>query len=176
MKPNKNKPTTRNAPRIERTAQREDSREEKLAKLRKTRTKVKAGFRSKMSVPDSVKEPGFEHRWVNDDKNNIPEKLDRGWEYVPKNDKQIGDDISGGNRSTGNNIGIYVGKKADGQPMFAYLMRIYTELYEEDYATKQAGIDKTEAQITGKSKTKEEAKAEGSTEYGNANIKHNLSA
>jgi hypothetical protein len=167
---------TRNAPRTERTQQRPDDREAKLNKKRKNRVKVEAGFRSKLSVPAGLVEPGMVPRWVNDDANRIPDMKSRGWEYVENKGMDIGDDLSGGNVDIGNRVGVFAGTKANGEPLITYLMQIEEELYNEDAEAKQAAINETESQITGKNKTKEEAKAGGSTEYGEAKIEHNLSA
>jgi len=157
-------------------ANRVDERSKKLAEKRKKRQKVEGGFRSKLAVPEFLKEDGYNFRWVNDLGNRIVDMLSRGWEYVENTGHDIGEDLSGGNIDIGNRIGVYAGTKANGQPLIMYLMKIEEELYKEDFEAKQERVDRIEDQITGKNKSAREALANGEKEYQDAKISHKLSA
>jgi hypothetical protein len=152
---------------------RELSRAEKIAKKREERVVVNH-HRSKLTLPDGVKEEGWSYRWVNDSGTRIYDRKKQGWEFVTAPDgMDVGQDLTtGGNTDLGTQISTHVGNNAKGDPIIAYLMRIEDELYQEDQAAKQQKVQSVEDQITGSNKTKEQAQSEGGTTYQEAKISH----
>jgi len=93
----------------------------------------------------SNKKDGFTYRIVNDvdaDGDRIAMFQDRGWELETNSEVRIGDKRAGKPSTTGTPIRAHVGGG-----MYGYVMRIPTELYEEDQAMKLAEVDETETQI-----------------------------
>jgi hypothetical protein len=81
-------------------------------------------------------------RWVNDVDNRINEMKDRGYEFVPASEVDIGD------RSVDSSEGV--GEHATknmGGGVTAYFMVQRKEWYEEDRAFKQNEVDRSEASL-----------------------------
>ncbi len=94
--------------------------------------------RGKLSV--TRKDPNYEYRFVNDDGDNVSDKMDRGWEPVLKSETDVGDRRVDNAAPEGSISSITVG-----QGKKAVLMKIRKDWYEEDQIIKQDAIDKTEA-------------------------------
>lgn len=90
------------------------------------------GFNLKLSARTR---DGFHRCFMNDD-GNVDEALDSGYTFVKKEgfEDQPGTDL-------GTNDRRLVGKKEDGSPLYAYLMEIEQEFFEEDQAKIQAVCD-----------------------------------
>lgn len=96
--------------------------------------------RGKLSV--SRKDPGYEYRYVNDEGDNVSDKVERGWEPVLKSETAIGDRRVDTAAPEGSYATVTVG-----QGRKAVLMKIKKEWYEEDQFIKQSAIDKVENQM-----------------------------
>lgn len=99
-------------------------------------------MRQKLSVDqgtiESLKKRGMKPRWFNDDGSRVMDAINGGYEFV-ENHK---DGIKLGTQETpaeDRRIKVLVGKSKNGAPVYAYLMAIKLEFYEED----QAGKEKT---------------------------------
>ncbi len=103
--------------------------------------------RSKLTVQFPI--PNHHLHWINDDKTRLHDAIQGGYEFVSEAEVgMIGDpDITPGNDDLGMKVSKTVGTKDDHSPMVAYLMKIPTELYEQDQAEKQADIDEKEKAI-----------------------------
>ena len=108
------------------------------------------GMRDIMSV--RFKEPGFHYRWVTDESEDGSRiwKYERGgWEFAPSHSSE-------GKLIVGDKA-VYKATDKDeemnrlsvGQGMFAFLMRIKEEWYNEDQALKEEALLETERGITG---------------------------
>lgn len=93
--------------------------------------------KGKLSV--SRKDPEFEYRFVNDEGDNVTDKIDRGWEPVLKSETVVGDKRVDSAASEGALATVTVG-----QGKKAILMKIPKGWYEEDQAIKQQEVDRTE--------------------------------
>lgn len=91
---------------------------------------------------------GYVPRWVNDTGDRILRFLEAGWEFLTTKGVTVGEKTV--DQDPEGNIGSVVSKRVgsrDGQPLYAYLMVIEEEFYEEDQKEKYKVVDKTEAAI-----------------------------
>lgn len=91
--------------------------------------------------------PGFHLHWFNDDGDRIMRMLVMGFTMVKRTDVAINEKVAPLNQDLGENIAVYVGKKTDGTPMRAFLMKIPEEMYAKRYARAQEHNDKIEEAI-----------------------------
>lgn len=93
--------------------------------------------RTKLGV--DVQLEGYKMYWMNDEVGRITDALDYGWEHV----------TSAETTSSGNDEKVcrLVGKKESGEPLYAYLMKIRQDWYEEDQSEQQKVNDAYDAAI-----------------------------
>lgn len=91
----------------------------------------------KLAVPEELKEPGYEYRWINDDGRRIHAKtvLD-DWDVVSTKA------IEG--QGEGTPVKRIVGKGEAGQPLHAVLCRKPKQFYQDDKAAEQRVIKQRE--------------------------------
>lgn len=119
------------APTVRTEAQREQTRQ--------PRKRVPFGTpRSKLVVP--VKPEGYHLRWVNDDVGRIYAAQNGYYEFCSP--EEVGMESTEDGK-----VKVLVGKTPQGTPMFAYLMKIKIEYYEEDKQAINAQQDAFEAAI-----------------------------
>lgn len=94
--------------------------------------------RGKLSV--ARKDPNFEYRFVNDDGDNVADRMEQGYEPVLRSETVVGNKRVDSATPEGSVIQISVG-----QGMKATLMRIPKEYYDEDQAAKQVVVDASES-------------------------------
>lgn len=84
-------------------------------------------------------------RWVNDEGDRLMRAQQGGYTFVDKGA------ISSGIESPTENTEAYVkcpvGGKSNGEPLFAYLMKIEKEFYESDQSEKMAAVDRIDEAI-----------------------------
>lgn len=90
------------------------------------------GSTPKMAIGNLIE--GYHLHWMNDEKNRIEAALDNGYEFVSP--EEIGgmryNNVTNRNTELSENrVRLLVGTTQDG-PLFAYLMKIPQEWYEED--------------------------------------------
>lgn len=90
--------------------------------------------RSKLSVYKEV--PGYHLHWVNDEAGRIYAAEQGGYEFVEP--QEVGVDTQE------TRVKVLVGKTESGDGLFAYLMKIRQEWYEEDQEEIQSQIDSIE--------------------------------
>lgn len=93
--------------------------------------------KAKLAFPDR---PGYMRRVINDIGDRVIRAERGGWQFVE--DERERDESGRGKR-----VSMTVGTKPDGTPMWAYLMEIREEFYQEDQKAKQSAINETEAAI-----------------------------
>lgn len=86
------------------------------------------------------KDPNYVYRFVNDDGDRVTQKLEEGYEHVPKANVKVGEKRVESASAEGSVTQVSVG-----QGKKAFLMRIHKDFYAEDQARKQAYVDQTEA-------------------------------
>lgn len=101
-----------------------------VARLRKKRQPF-AGFTQKLAYPPR---PGYYRYWFNDEPGRILQASDAGYEHVK-------------NPATGEHEKRVVGVRKEGGALFAYLMEIPTEIWEEDQRLTHRRTDETEQAI-----------------------------
>lgn len=90
----------------------------------------------------SKQQEGFHYRWVNDEPGRLSQAIDGGYDFVVPS--EVGREPREDNKTR-----EYAGLKADGGPMFTYLMKIPQEYYEEDQESAQEHLDSIDKAIRG---------------------------
>lgn len=92
------------------------------------------GTTGKMSVNvEKLVQQGFHMHIINDLDNRINEVLDRGYEFVLSHEVDgITSNTTSRNTDIGDKVRFLVGTQKSGDPLYAYLMKIKQEWYEED--------------------------------------------
>lgn len=92
------------------------------------------GTSGKLRVHGTI--PGYHLHIMNDDRNRIQEALAGGYEFVaPTEIEGVSENVTSRNGDIGDSrVRFLVGTQEKGEPMYAYLMKIRTEWYEEDQA------------------------------------------
>ena len=103
-------------------------RESDRPAAQRERQKNFGGPRLKLSVIGDI--PGFHLYWENDDEGAIEQLLYEGFEFVDPAEVQMVSHIVA-DKDVSNRVSRYVGKKADGTPLRAYLMKCSDETWAE---------------------------------------------
>lgn len=74
--------------------------------------------------------PGFHQCWINDTGTNLEENVEQGYQFVTRAD-QGRPSIPGRGQDLGDHIRASAGTQDNGQPLYAYLMKIPDLLFEE---------------------------------------------
>jgi len=114
------------------------NQKEAIAKAPVGRTR-RAPLARKQILNAVGKDPNYEYRFVNDDGDRVSQKMEEGYEHVPKSDVKVGDKRVENASSEGSVTQVSVG-----QGRKAFLMRIRKDWYQEDQAVKQEYVDETE--------------------------------
>lgn len=98
---------------------------------------------AKLGCPDI---PGFHCHWFNDYPGRISQALRGGYEFVSAEETHINpQDLAGyggsGNTDLGTRVSIVVGTDDGDKGLRAYLMKIRSELYQEDQTVIQDRVD-----------------------------------
>ena len=111
------------------------------------RTRVNPGFggpRLKLSVNGEI--PGYHLYWENDDEGAIEQLLFEGFEFVEPSEVHMTSHIVA-DADTANRVSRYVGKKADGSPMRAYLLKCPDEVWADREAYRYSEADERDRAI-----------------------------
>ena len=142
----------------ERSMEKSEARKEAAQGERKReRRSAFNGTRSKLSVGHGI--PGYHLHIFNDTKDGrIQAAQDSGYEFVsPEEVGGVSSNVTDRNTDIGDKVRFLVGMD-NNEPMYAYLMKIKQEWYDEDQAEIQARNNKTDAAIKGgKLATEQEA-------------------
>lgn len=93
--------------------------------------------------------PGYVPRWLNDEPGRLPRAQNAGYEFVSQDEApEIGaNEVTPGNVDLGTRICRLVGTGDDDKPLYAYLMKIKEEWYNEDQVTKLEAVNKVDKAI-----------------------------
>ena len=96
------------------------------------------------------KEDGYKYSWLNDENNRITLAQQGGWEFVQSDEVELSfNNVTPRNSDEGTRVKTLVGTATNGEPLFAYLMRIKQEWYDEDKRESDAYLDRIDEQIKG---------------------------
>lgn len=114
----------------------------RAAKLKKERVPLY----NQKALMYTDKEPGYTYRMVNDTPGRIQRFLKAGWELVKG---AVEDTYSGKGRKEASSQGSYITRTVDPNHQYSegHLMRIRTELYEQDQLAKEAALDRLEEEL-----------------------------
>jgi hypothetical protein len=89
------------------------------------------GTEGKLTIQHTI--PGFHLHIFNDAPGRIQQALDGGYVFVtPDEIGSVKDNVVSRNTDIGDKVRFLVGRSDDNQPLYAYLMKIKQEWYEED--------------------------------------------
>ena len=132
----------------------EQKREEALTRTaneRPTRERVRNvfnGTQAKLTVNHQI--PGYHMHIFNDEPGRIQTAIDGGWEFVtPDEVGGVKDSVTSGNTDLGDKVRFLVGTSEKGDGLYAYLMKIKEEWWEEDQAEIQKRNDRVDDAIRG---------------------------
>lgn len=87
---------------------------------------------------------GYHRHWINDVGGRLAQAEEGGYEFVLKKDVVVSGEAQQGQ---GTRISQIVGTKETGEPLYAFLMEIRQDWYDEDQREKQRPVDETENAI-----------------------------
>ena len=121
------------------------------ANERPTRERVRNvfnGTQAKLTVNHQI--PGYHMHIFNDEPGRIQTAIDGGWEFVtPDEVGGVKDSVTSGNTDLGDKVRFLVGTSEKGDGLYAYLMKIKEEWWEEDQAEIQKRNDRVDDAIRG---------------------------
>ena len=118
------------------------------------------GTEGKLRIGNQIE--GYHLHIFNDTPGRIEQAINVGYEFVQPN--EVGGtatNVVSRNTDIGDKVRFLVGTDANNEPMYAYLMKIRNEFYEEDQAALQAKNDTIDAAIRGGKNTGEGHTSEG---------------
>lgn len=119
-------------------------REDDRPQLPRTRQAHTGGLRLKLTVMGQI--DGHHLFWCNDQDAEIEQLLEDGWGFVERSEVQK---VAGivADADVDNRVSKYVGTRADGSPMRAYLMKCTEELWTEVQQDNQKQADEWDSSI-----------------------------
>lgn len=132
----------------------EEKKEQALtrnANERHTRERVRNvfnGTQAKLTVNHQI--PGYHMHIFNDEPGRIQTAIDGGWEFVtPDEVGGVKDSVTSGNTDLGDKVRFLVGTSEKGDGLYAYLMKIKEEWWQEDQDEIQKRNDRVDDAIRG---------------------------
>jgi len=132
----------------------EEKKEQALTRTtneRTTRERVRNVFnatQAKLTVNKQI--PGYHLHIFNDEPGRIQTAIDGGWEFVtPDEVGGVKDSVTSGNTDLGDKVRFLVGTSEKGDGLYAYLLKIKQEWYDEDQAEIQKRNDRVDDAIRG---------------------------
>jgi hypothetical protein len=115
---------------------------------------------AKLTVNHEI--PGYHLHIFNDEPGRIQTALDGGYEFVsPDEVGGVKDSVVSGNTDLGDKVRYLVGSSEKGDGLYAYLMKIKQEWYDEDQAEIQKRNDLVDDAIRGGRNVKDGTSADG---------------
>lgn len=121
------------------------------------------GPRLKLSVIGEI--PGYHLYWENDENGAIEQLLYEGFSFVEPKEVRMQSHIVA-DADVADRVSRYVGQKADGSPLRAYLMKCPDEIWAERESSRLAQADAWDTAI----RTGQQAKGEGMRKLDNHSI------
>ena len=144
----------------------EQKREEALTRNANERTSrervrnVFNGTQAKLTVNNQI--PGYHMHIFNDEPGRVQTAIDGGWEFVtPDEVGGVKDSVTSGNTDLGDKVRFLVGTSEKGDGLYAYLMKIKEEWWQEDQAEIQKRNDRVDDAIRGGVNVKDGTSSEG---------------
>jgi hypothetical protein len=144
----------------------EEKKEQALtrnANERPTRERVRNvfnGTQAKLTVNNEI--PGYKLHIFNDEPGRIQTAIDGGWEFVsPEEVGGVKDSVTSGNTDLGDKVRYLVGASEKGDGLYAYLLKIKQEWWEEDQKELNKRNDRVDDAIRGGVNVKEGTSSEG---------------
>ena len=126
------------------------------------------GTRGKLQVGHSI--PGYHLHILNDTPGRIQQAQESGYEFVsPEEVGGVTNNVTSRNTDIGDKVRFLVGTTDGGEPLYAYLMKIKQEWYDEDQKELQRRNEQIDAAIRGGKLTGDGMSTEG---FYNAGIKY----
>jgi len=132
----------------------EEKKEQALTRTtneRTTRERVRNvfnGTQAKLTVNKQI--PGYHLHIFNDEPGRVQTAIDGGWEFVtPDEVGGVKDSVTSGNTDLGDKVRFLVGTSEKGDGLYAYLLKIKQEWYDEDQAEIQKRNDRVDDAIRG---------------------------
>jgi hypothetical protein len=123
---------------------RSKDRIEEIRARRKARGSVDvSGFKQRLAVPEDLKDPDWEYRWVVDKEMRVHQLRQDDWEVVQNSDLAQ----AGANDSVGTSVERLANEQGKSGVERTILMRKPKEFYNEDKAALQKKIDKDEQEM-----------------------------
>jgi hypothetical protein len=126
------------------------TREQSERNVSETKTRQRGVFNGTNKKLDVITEiPGYQLRWFNDAPGRVDRAQTGGWEFVTNGEVAQGDTnrVVERNSDVGNKIRAIVGTTDMNDPLYAYLMKIKKEWFDEDQQEASAKIRATEAEM-----------------------------
>lgn len=118
------------------------------------------GTEAKLRIGHNVE--GYHLHIFNDEPGRIEQALSVGYTFVtPDEVGGTATNVVSRNTDIGDKVRFLVGTDGKGEPLYAYLMKILQEFYEEDQAALQSKVDAVDAAIRGGKLTGEGHSTEG---------------
>lgn len=108
------------------------------------RTRNFGGPRLKLSVIGTI--PGFHLYWANDDEGSVEQLLHEGFEFVKPSEVQLQSHIVA-DADIGDRVSRYVGRKEDGSPLRAFLLKCTEEEWADRAAYRAEAADERDQAI-----------------------------
>ena len=125
----------------------------------RSRRGVFNGTKGKLTVHGSL--PGYHMHIINDSPGRIEEALSAGYEFVsPSEIGNVQNNVVSGNTDLGEKVRFLVGT-ADAGGLYAYLMKIHQDWYEEDQQELQTVNERVDTAIRSGKNTKDGQSSEG---------------
>lgn len=135
----------------DRFAQAKAARQAAIAKRDNDRTKSPrereddlGGPRLKLSVIGDI--PGYTMYWENDEDGRIEQLLFEGFDFVEPGEVNRAADLVA-DMDLGSRISRYVGRREDGSPLRAYLLKLPTDMWNKRKLREQSQTDEWDDQI-----------------------------
>lgn len=90
---------------------------------------------------------GFHLHWVNDSPGRVEEAQEGGYEFVGEEEIAVAGQAKQSNSDLGTRVKRLVGRGEDGNALFAYLMKIPIDWYEQDQKVIQDRVDAVDNMI-----------------------------
>lgn len=121
---------------------------ELVEQLRRERIPFSGKDKKLQAYTEKLVAAGWHCHWFNDTEGRIARALQAGYQHVAKSEVMLNPSLTPLNNDPGELVRVAVGGDANGQPLYAYLMKLPEELWQEDQAAQQAGLDEVDKAIS----------------------------
>ncbi len=110
------------------------------AKARRRRSDNYRGYDLRLEVPEHLKDPNYEYRWINDERGRLAQRTTQDdWDFVDGKELNIASHDDGKNKNeTDGRIRREVTSATSPRPLFAYLCKKRKEYVEADFREEMA--------------------------------------